>query len=292
MARTVELERAGLTLSALQWPADSSRPLVVLLHGFPDTPHGWSGVAERLVDAGYRVLAPWLRGYTPGSVQRSAEYTVSAAADDIEAWIDEPAHLVGHDWGAFVATMLANRNPSAWISVSLLAIPPVPEPQATITAAPQLPRQAVLSAYIPVMASPIAARLLGRDDAALVRRIWRHWSPGWDFTEAEFEQVRTVFTDRDLAWAATGYYRSLFTPQRRATRSFYRDACRAPRIPTLALAGVDDGCMHVGIHRALASRVSGVEAVQLPGCGHFLQAECPEPVADHLIRHFRRQACS
>ncbi|MFE3054522.1 alpha/beta fold hydrolase [Nocardia sp. NPDC059239] len=289
VARTLTLRRDGLELSARHFGPDDA-PLVILLHGFPDTPHTWDGLIPLLVEAGYRVLAPWLRGYTPGSASRAARYDLMAVSADVAAWhaeLGEPrAHLVGHDWGAFVAMILAKQDPRRWESLTLLAIPPFGG-----GVAPgmwrYLPRQLVLSSYIPVMQSGLSPRLLTRRGAGFVQALWRRWSPGWAFTDDEFAPVAAVFTDPVMAWAATRYYRSLFTVQRRATREFSDILmAEAAPLPTLALAGLRDGCMSPDLQRVLAEHAQ-VQHAQLPGCGHFLQAERPDAVAELLLPHLR-----
>jgi len=284
---TLTLARGGLELSARHFGSPDA-PLAILLHGFPDTPHTWDGMIPGLLDAGFQVLAPWLRGYTRASADRGARYDLMAVAADIAAWHRmlgaPPAHLVGHDWGAFAAMILAKRDPRQWLSLTMLAVPPIGNGFAPDMLR-LLPRQTVLSSYIPVMQSAAAPRLLVRDDAAFVRRLWRRWSPGWTFTDAEFAPTAAVFTDPELAWAATRYYRSLFTVQRPATRAFHRLLGAPPAaLPTLALAGERDGCMSPDL-QAIMSRLAGATHARLPGCGHFLQAERPADVAAHLLPH-------
>lgn len=288
-ARVRTLRRDGLTLSARHvGPAEA--PLVLLLHGFPDTPHSFDPLIPALLEAGYQVLAPWLRGYTPESADRRARYDLMAVSADIAAWHRElgspPAHLVGHDWGAFAATILAKQSPPQWLSLTLLAIPPFGDgmPAAALR---YLPRQTLLSSYIPVMQSGASPRLLTRDHAAFVRALWRRWSPGWAFTDTEFAPTAAVFTDPLMAWSATRYYRSLFTVHRAATREFQRLLVAPwPALPTLALAGARDGCLSPDLQRVLAERAGATHA-SIAEAGHFLHAERPGEVAAHLLPHLR-----
>src|SRR5437762_4904132 len=81
-------------------------PLVLLLHGFPDNALTWDRVASALAGAGYRTVAPFMRGYPPTELPSDGRYDAAALADDVAELIDElgdggPAFVVGHDWGAF-----------------------------------------------------------------------------------------------------------------------------------------------------------------------------------------------
>src|SRR5947209_18552057 len=80
-------------------------PLVLLLHGFPDNALTWDRVAPVLADAGYRTVAPFMRGYPPTAQPADGRYDPAALAADIAGLVDalnggEPAFVVGHDWGA------------------------------------------------------------------------------------------------------------------------------------------------------------------------------------------------
>lgn len=286
--QTLYLRREQLTLSAwLEGP--EAAPLVMLVHGFPDTPHGWHAVAQGLLAAGYRVLRPWLRGYTPASVHPDADYDAYAASEDLLAWQRElggqPLHLVGHDWGAIAAMAAVASRASAWQSLSILAIPPF---QRVERAWRLLPAQLRHSAYMLEMQSLDAVQGVRADDCARLRELWQIWSPGWAFTPAQFAPVQQAFLEADVAWAATRYYRALFTPWRGNTRMLYALARRPLTVPTLALTGERDGCMQAGLLDVMVEPAmfpAGIQCRRLTGCGHFLQAERPDAVLAALLPH-------
>jgi len=101
---------------------------VILLHGFPQDRRCWARVTSALAADGYRVLAPDLRGYSPGArpAPRSA-YRNTQVASDVLALADaagtERFHLAGHDWGAALAWYLADRHPGRVISLAALSVP-------------------------------------------------------------------------------------------------------------------------------------------------------------------------
>lgn len=104
----------GLKFGTLEW--GSGPKLAVLVHGFPDTPHTWDVVGPRLAALGYRVVAPYLRGYAPSSIP-TADTTSQNLGEDVIGWLDalgaKQAVLAGHDWGAesvFAAVGLAPQR--------------------------------------------------------------------------------------------------------------------------------------------------------------------------------------
>lgn len=292
------LQRDGLILKANLY-GKSHWPLVILIHGFPDTPHSWDGVIPSLLEAGYRVLVPWLRGYTADSAKRHAQYGLMPAAEDILAWKDalnvQFAHLVGHDWGAAIAMVVGNLAPTAWLSLSLLAVPPIPKMTRLPHAVLNFAKQLRMSSYMLMMQSSWAEHLLSNQRASYVHHIWKIWSPGWNFSEADFQPTRTAFSNPDIAWAASRYYRALFSLHRSASRQGGVHLMRSVTIPTLALAGLDDGCMNIHLHKQL-SQPKGyntqIRSVYLSHCGHFLHAEQPEVVVRELLIHFAQSQAS
>ena len=85
-----------------------SGPLVMLLHGFPDTANTWSHQMSALAAAGYRAVAPYLRGYYPTEIPKGGFFDKATLATDVAELIrtlggGKPVHLVGQDWGAIIS---------------------------------------------------------------------------------------------------------------------------------------------------------------------------------------------
>jgi pimeloyl-ACP methyl ester carboxylesterase len=102
--------------------------VVVLLHGFPENKESWDAIAPALVDAGYRVLAPDQRGYSPGARPRGRRsYTLPHLVGEVLALADAAGadrfHVVGHDWGGIVAWALAGQHPERLASMTSLTTP-------------------------------------------------------------------------------------------------------------------------------------------------------------------------
>ncbi|MBK5306479.1 MAG: alpha/beta hydrolase [Frankiaceae bacterium] len=124
---TLQLDANGLVFDALtDGPADGR--LVVLLHGFPQTSWSWRHVIGVLAAAGYRVVAPDQRGYSPGARPEGVPaYAMPHLVADVVGMLDalgaERADVVGHDWGAAVAWQLADRHPSRVRTVTAVSVP-------------------------------------------------------------------------------------------------------------------------------------------------------------------------
>ena len=94
----------GLTFHCLEM---GEGPLALCLHGFPDHARSFRHQLPALADAGYRAVAPYLRGYAPTDVPPNGPYQAAALAQDTVALIDalggQCEVLIGHDWGAVAA---------------------------------------------------------------------------------------------------------------------------------------------------------------------------------------------
>jgi pimeloyl-ACP methyl ester carboxylesterase len=279
----VDLPHVSLTVQ-VSGPEDG--PLAVLLHGFPDTPHTWRHLAPRLVDAGWRVVAPFMRGYAPSGVPDDGSCHIAALASDaagIHAAFggDEKAVVIGHDWGASAANALAAHPGSPFARAVSMAVPPFPALRRLRTL-PVLPRQARNSWYIAFNQLP---RLPERNLERLVRKLWHDWSPGYDATE-DLQHLLAALPDRAHRSAAIGYYRSLASPWPlpRQYRTWKGAEMRMPVVPLLYLHGAEDGALDVRLVDGLAAQLPpGSEVAVVPGAGHFLQLERPEDVGRKVL---------
>jgi pimeloyl-ACP methyl ester carboxylesterase len=122
-----EVRVGDFTFDALvEGPSDG--PLVLLLHGFPQSSYEWRAQTAALAGAGYRAVAVDQRGYSPGARPQGADhYRMPHLVADVLAVADEmggPAfHVVGHDWGAAVAWQVAGRHPERVRSLVAVSVP-------------------------------------------------------------------------------------------------------------------------------------------------------------------------
>lgn len=272
MAATTRVVKAnGLSFTCLE---EGEGPLVLLLHGFPDTAHSWDAVRPALAAAGFRAVTPFTRGYAPTEVPPDGDYRMEALADDAVALIDalgaESAIVVGHDWGSAAAHGAAIKAPAR---VRMLVTVAIPHP-AAVRLTPLLVWRARHFLAFRLRGAPDRLRA---DDFALVDRLVRRWSPDWNPPPEETAAVKRSFAEPGSVEAAIGYYR--------AAGSSLPRFLRAPvEVPTVAFAGAGDpGVSPAAFERARRWYPAGYQLVTLPG-GHFLHREHPERFIEELVR--------
>ncbi|MDZ7732109.1 MAG: alpha/beta fold hydrolase [Acidimicrobiia bacterium] len=181
--------------------------MALCLHGFPDTAHTWRHLLPRLAEAGYRAVAPFLRGYAPTGVPADGRYQTGVLSADAVALHealggDGDAVIVGHDWGAFATYGAAVHEPARWRRVVTAAVPPLAAMADAYFTYDQVKR----SFYIFFFQTPFADVAVPLNDLEFVARLWADWSPGYDATE-DLAHVRAAIGDPENLTAAIGYYR-------------------------------------------------------------------------------------
>jgi pimeloyl-ACP methyl ester carboxylesterase len=181
-------------------------PLVVLLHGFPDTPFGWAATARALNAAGYRTVVPYLRGYHPDTLVPGRRYRGAEIGEDAIRLLDalgaDSAVLVGHDWGAAITFRAAATAPERVRALCAVAIPH----PGLIRPTPKLAWQA---RHFLTLRLPTAPWLVRRHDFAYIDALIRRWAPNWSGPErdATFAEVKSAFADPGVLDGAIAYYR-------------------------------------------------------------------------------------
>ncbi len=167
MAALTTYDHDGLTFDVRDLgPTDGE--VVVLLHGYPESKESWDEVAPRLTDAGYRVLAPDQRGYSPGARPRGRRaYALDRLMGDVLALADAVGaarfHVVGHDWGGVVAWGLGTHHGDRLASLTSLTTPHPSAFARSLWTSTQLLRSwYVLFYQLPVLPELGAATSVGR----------------------------------------------------------------------------------------------------------------------------------
>lgn len=273
------IEANGLRFAYLE---EGSGPLVLLLHGFPDTAHSWDDLRPRIAAKGYRAVSPFMRGYSPSAIPDRDPDQETLARDPL-ALIDalsgsgapekapEKAIVIGHDWGASAAYGAAALGPDR---VAKLFVVAIPHPAALKPSLKKLWGVRHFAAY----KMPGAPNRFARNDFEALPAIYRRWSPTWQPDPSEFDAVRASFSDPASLNAAFGYYRKLSPVPSASLKARIT-------VPTVVFAGLDDPIVTPSDYRFAAKMFASDYTIEeLPG-GHFMHREHPDAFAERLLSH-------
>ena len=266
----VEVDR-GVRLHVVE---QGDGPLVILLHGFPEFWYSWRRQIPALAEAGFRVVAPDMRGYNLSDKPRGVRaYRTQILARDIANLVARygapQAHVVGHDWGAVVAWIFAMSYPER---LGRLAILNVPHPIVSIRAL-RNPRQLRRSWYVFFFQLPYLPELLGRrGNYAFVR----------DALPDEAERYVEAIARPGALTSAINYYRALI-------RYAAEDRARVRRIdrPALVIWGERDRYLGRELAEPPRKWVPNARVERVPTASHWVQLDEPARVNELLIDFLR-----
>jgi pimeloyl-ACP methyl ester carboxylesterase len=275
----------GLTFATLE---AGDGPLVLCLHGFPDHARSFRHQLPALAAAGFRAVAPIMRGYAPTDVPADGPYQSAALAQDTVALIEALGHdravLFGHDWGALAAYGAAVLAPER---VTRLVTAAVPHGAAFATAFLSNYAQLRRSWYMFFFQTPFADGAVPFDDFRFLEHLWRDWSPGWEYPPEEMMALKETFRRPGVLPAALGYYRATLNPAHQVPELAevqLRIAMSPISVRTLYFHGARDGCVGVELLEGMEQLFpQGLEAVIVPDAGHFVHQEQPEVVNRKLL---------
>lgn len=265
----------------LHWVETGDGPLVLLLHGFPEHWLAWRRQLPALAAAGFRAVAPDLRGYNlSGKPEGVSSYRMEALAGDVANLVRHlgygRTHLVGHDWGGAIAWCVPALHPGLVERLAILNAPhPVLMRRKLATLA-----QARRSSYMFFFQLPyLPERSLTRHRAGFLKRMLRRdlANPA-AFTDGEIEAYREAFLRPGAARAAINYYRAAF---RTGTR-VHGLRRSLDGVPTLVLWGESDRYLGPELLDGLEALVPDLRLVRVPGASHWLPSDAAERVNAEL----------
>jgi len=282
---------AALAIAYLETgPADGAP--VVLLHGFPYSVHAYDEVAAALAALGCRVIVPHLRGYGPTrfldpSTPRSGQQAALGAdvRDLLDALGIGRAVLAGYDWGGRGACIVAALWPErvkGLVTIGGYNIQDIAKSVQPVTAEQE--HRLWYQYYFHSVRGEAGLRHDRRD---VCRLLWRLWSPEWQFDEATFLQSAESFDNPDWVDVVVQSYRHRFgyAPGDPALERIEQALALMPDItvPAIVLHGSADGVSpHTG--RENLRRFKGVARCEVvPGAGHNMPQEMPEPVVRAVL---------
>ena len=273
--RRTEITAGGLTFDArVAGPAGG--PVVLLLHGFPESSRSWNAQLDALAQAGYRAVAFDQRGYSPGARPAGVEaYRLGELVADAVAVIDSlgvaRVDVVGHDWGGAVAWHMAAGHPER---VRSLAVVSTPHPAAFRAAlAESEGDQAQRSWYMTWFQTPEEPeRVFLENDAAGLRGIYS------GLPQDAVEEYVALFRQPGALTAAINWYRAAGPDLTRETGPI--------TMPTLYVWSTDDIALGREAAEATAGHVQGPYRFEvLEGVSHWIPEEVPDTLNGLLLEH-------
>ncbi len=267
-------------------------PLALCLHGFPDHAYSFRHLLPDLAAAGFRAVAPFMRGYAPTEPPADGRYHSALLARDavelIGALGAERAYLIGNDWGAGAVTGAAVLEPDKVIKLVIIASGQVDR---DLSRDFQYLQGTWHSYYFQL---PFAEETVAHNDFAFIEEWWRWASPEWDIPAAALESIRATFRQPGVVAAALGYYRARYDAAQAdaaAQADQARIAAGPVTVPTLALHGTRDRPRRLDAFESAAMDAyftGGLEKVIIPGTGHFMHQERPAVVNPKIVEFLLR----
>lgn len=263
-------------------------PLVVLLHGFPEFSYSWRYQLPALAAAGFRVVAPDMRGYNLSSKPRRVkDYALATLIEDVvqlvHAFDEERAHIVGHDWGGAIAWSLARQRPDV---VRTLQVLNCPHPRLFTQHLLTNPRQLLRSWYIFFFQLPLLPELALRADTyrALARSIPKTAVHPERWSEADIEAYRQAAAQPGALRAAINYYRAAARPQ---GQRLLAASDPVVRVPVQLIWGEQDFALGKELNDGLERYVPDLRVHFIPDASHWIQQDVPERVNALMLAFLR-----
>jgi pimeloyl-ACP methyl ester carboxylesterase len=280
---TVEIDANGWRFTARTDGPPDGRP-VLLLHGFPETSRSFAAQIGALADAGWRVVAPDQRGYSPGARPEAVEaYRVTELVADVLAVADacgmNAFDLVGHDWGGIVAWAAACLHPERVRSLTAISTPHPRALAAGLRGGD--PEQAERSSYIHLFRQPeVPEALLLGEDGSGSGLVQLYESSG--LAVAAAAEYVEVLTRPGAMTAALNWYRA-------NDLASYTNLGQCT-VPTMYVWSTDDVALGRGVAEGTASWVTGpYRFVELEGVSHWIPEAVPDELNRLLLEHLAAQ---
>ena len=265
------LESNGIRLRAA---VEGEGPLVVMVHGWPELWYSWRHQIKAIASAGYRVVAPDMRGYGGSDKPTDLEaYDMVNLMGDILGIIDsfgqEKAILIGHDWGSAVGWYLASKNSDQILTWTALSVPHL---DSFLKAIKEDEEQKKKSQYISLFRKPILPELYFKIFGyKYLKNIWS------ESLDNEKKLYLEVFKQKNALKATLNWYRANFNNENQEIGDIY--------IPTLIIYGKND--MAVGEKSVDGSEkyLMGNYKIEKLDSGHWLIQESFDLVSEMILDH-------
>lgn len=258
-----------------------SGPLVLLLHGFPDDAWTWSHQLPVFAESGYRVVAPFMRGYPPSEPAPDGAYDMVTLGEDVAALVRAldggAAYVVGHDWGAIATYGAIATNPTLIRRAAVIAV----GHPSTFGAVLSTPEQVHASFHIWYFQLERIAEVVRETGFAMIDYLWQLWSSPSHEDREHIERVkRDTLAPEGALEAALSYYRAIgrlrFQPE------IVTQLVQPVSVPLLAIFGANDPGAALAVGEE-ANFTGEYRREIIDGAAHFVQREQPQATTRLLL---------
>jgi pimeloyl-ACP methyl ester carboxylesterase len=269
---------------------DTSSPLMLFVHGFPEFWFGWMPLLPSFVDR-FHVVAPDLRGFNLSSKPTElSDYKAPKLIGDLAGLIERlgyrKAVVVAHDWGGALAWGLAIARPEL---VERLVILNAPHPVPFARALAHDEEQQRASEYMNWLRSPGAEETLAANDFERLDALFSRFGEAAWFDASTRAEYHRAWGQPGALACALNYYRAspLYPPSGAdpgAARLTLREQDFTVRVPTLVIWGEDDAALRPVLLEGLDAVVPDLRIERLAGASHWLVHEQPQAIAASIGR--------
>lgn len=246
--------------------ASGNGRLILCLHGFPDTPHVFIPFMKALSNQGFRIIAPYLRGYHPTSKPKDGNYSLQSQANDIVSLItalNDSAIVIGHDWSGISAQLAAIQNPDKFSHFICVSIPIYKYARINL-------KQLCKSWYIFIFYLPYIPEFICRiKHFKFLLWLTSRWSPSYTWLQDMIDARVKCFAHNSLK-PALHYYRQIHEIN-------FTELYKPIVIPTLTLAGEQDGCIDI------SSFDNVPNVTKMMNVGHYPHLEDTPKFTKHIL---------
>lgn len=275
------IETNGIKLHIVQ-KGDSERPLVLLLHGFPEFWYGWRQQIDFLAGMGFRVVVPDQRGYNLSDKPKGIDaYRIDNLTLDIIGLIDalkyKKATIIGHDWGGMIAWQLAIKYPERLEKLIILNIPHPKVMKKTLLTSWRQKRKSwyIFFFQVPWLPELISSRI----NFALLRKGLIKSSRRGTFSETDLKQYQEAWSKKNALRSMINWYRAAFRTMFEKSVKSYID------IPTLLIWGMKDFALISDMAQPSIDLCRKGRLVFIEEASHWVQHEEPDRV-NSLIKDY------
>lgn len=270
----------GIRLHVVQAGPKSGTP-VVLLHGFPENWRCWIRQIPALTSAGCRVIIPDQRGYNLSDKPKGIKaYCIDTLMEDITGLIKaldyEKVNLVGHDFGALVAWMLALKYPEKLHRLGIINVPHPAVMWRFLRRDLEQMRRSLYALFFQLPWLPEA--ILRADNWRLTASGLRRSGRGNAFTDEDLEKYKEAWSQPGAMTAMLNWYRAAFQYQPRVSNGMQ------VHVPTLMLWGVNDFALSRRMARPSLDYCDEGNLIFFPEATHWVQREEADEINGHLLR--------